>query len=54
MKPLRAVNVNAPDKEFLEEFHKILAKSIVRRLGEENSRKLVELATKVDKIVANT
>ena len=43
MKPIKAVNVNNPDKEFLEEFHQILAKSLVRKLGIDNSRKLLEL-----------
>lgn len=43
MKPIKAVNVNNPDKEFLEEFHKMLAKSLVRKLGIYNSRKLLEL-----------
>lgn len=43
MKPIKAVNVNNPDKEFLKEFHKMLAKSLVRKLGIDNSRKLLEL-----------
>lgn len=43
MKPIKAVNENNPDKEFLDEFHKILAKSLVRKLGIDNSKKLLEL-----------
>lgn len=43
MKPIKVINVNDPDKEFLEEFHQILAKSLVRKLGIDNSKKLLEL-----------
>ncbi|WP_156624217.1 hypothetical protein [Clostridium tertium] len=46
IKPIKAVNVNAPNKESLGEFHKILAKSLVRRLGIDNSKKLLELSNK--------
>lgn len=49
MKPIIAVNENNPDKEFLEEFHKILAKSLVRRLGIKYSKKLIDLSKKENK-----
>lgn len=37
---------NKPSEETIEEFHKIMAKAIADKLGEENTKKILEINEK--------